>query len=249
MQLSDFLTCAYINFSKHKYSFVKNKEISAVNQNQRSYCFMDLQKVVYPQQFQQAIEIVVLLFSSHTGFVLESELKYSNKFLGATMQMTFTFSFPTGLLSDHPEPLSFLSPQSPLWSIQQLTFISSTLLHVWFLLSYMVRELHFPLTPGLNFANTAAICLMFLSRVAHSPLTSRAEGIQYKLKVWVSNYSLIKPPSLVLIRFNHERFEHKMVLKMPPQAKEDRILPYFSFLVPHLGLCLKEQTDLDLQFW
>lgn len=35
---------------------------------------------------------------------------------------------------------------------------------------------------------------------------------------------------------------------MPPLATEDHILPYFSFLVPHSGLCLKEQTDLDLQF-
>lgn len=35
---------------------------------------------------------------------------------------------------------------------------------------------------------------------------------------------------------------------MPPPATEDHVLPYFSFLVPHSGWCLKEQTDLDLQF-
>ena len=90
MQLFDFLTCAYINFSKNKQSYIKSKEINVVDQNQRSYCFTDLQKEVYPQQFQQAIETVVLLFSSHIGFVLESELKYNNKFLGAAMQMTLT---------------------------------------------------------------------------------------------------------------------------------------------------------------
>ena len=38
---------------------------------------MDLQKEAYPQQFQQATETVVLLFSSHIDFVLESELKNS----------------------------------------------------------------------------------------------------------------------------------------------------------------------------
>jgi len=56
---------------------------------------MDLQKEAYPQQFQQATETVVLLFSSHIDFVLESELKNS-KFLGATLQVIF------GLLFDHP---------------------------------------------------------------------------------------------------------------------------------------------------
>lgn len=57
---------------------------------------MDLQKEAYPQQFQQATETVVLLFSSHIDFVLESELKNSKKFLGAPLQVTF------GLLCDHP---------------------------------------------------------------------------------------------------------------------------------------------------
>ena len=70
---------------------------------QRSYCFMDLQKEAYPQQFQQATEIVVLLFSSHIDFVLESELKNSNKFLGATLQVTF------GLLFDPPQGKSLFN--------------------------------------------------------------------------------------------------------------------------------------------
>lgn len=67
---------------------------------------MDLQKEAYPQQFQQATEIVVLLFSSHIDFVLESELKHSNKFLGATLQVTF------GLLFDHPRVRASLIPTS-----------------------------------------------------------------------------------------------------------------------------------------
>lgn len=66
-----FLTCAYINFSKN-IPILKNKEINMVDEKQRSYCFMDLQKEAYPQRFQQATETVVPLFSSHICFVLES---------------------------------------------------------------------------------------------------------------------------------------------------------------------------------
>lgn len=68
---SGFLTCAYINFSKN-IPILKNKEINMVDEKQRSYCFMDLQKEAYPQRFQQATETVVPLFSSHICFVLES---------------------------------------------------------------------------------------------------------------------------------------------------------------------------------
>lgn len=61
-----------------------------VDEKQKSYCFMDLQKEAYPQRFQQATETVVPLFSSRICFVLESELKNNNEFLGATVQINFT---------------------------------------------------------------------------------------------------------------------------------------------------------------
>lgn len=96
----------------------------------KSYCFMDLQKEAYPQQFQQATEIVVLLFSSHIGFVLESELKNNNMFLGASMQMTFTFSFPKGMLFDQPRIRASLIPTSMQPSFTTLT-THTNLLHAY----------------------------------------------------------------------------------------------------------------------
>lgn len=56
--------------------------MNVVKEKSSSYCITNLQREAYPQQFLQATETVVLLFSSRIGFVLESELKNNNnKFL------------------------------------------------------------------------------------------------------------------------------------------------------------------------
>lgn len=83
-----------------------------MEEKQSAYYFKDLQMEAYLWQFQQVTEIVVLLFSGHIGFVLESKLKNkSNKFLGATIQMIFT-TWPhqrKGLFNIHKAPFTILT--------------------------------------------------------------------------------------------------------------------------------------------
>lgn len=124
---------------------------------------MYLQKEAYPRQFQQATETEVLLFSSHIGFVLESELKNRNKFLGATIRMISTMWPPQSkrLFNSHLHQgaVTILT-----------THISLLCPPSWHVIScHIVRELHFSLIPQLL---TAEMCLLLLPHVAHSVATS-----------------------------------------------------------------------------
>lgn len=123
---------------------------------------MDLQKEAYPQQFQQATEIVVLLFSSHTGFVLESEMK--NKFLGATMHMTFTFSFPKGLLFDHPRGRASIIPTYRKPSCSILTTHVNFLHFFWHVISCCLILLENYIFHKCQGSQQQKLCLTFLSQ-------------------------------------------------------------------------------------
>ena len=89
-------------------------------------------------------------------------------------QMIFTLllSFPTGLLFDHPEPLSSCLHKALSYHPNNSHSSPPLFLMYDFLLSYVVGELPFPLTLGLTFTNIAAVCLLPLPHGARLPVTS-----------------------------------------------------------------------------